>query len=85
MSWIWGFTKKSEKQFKKLDNQIKARIVEKLDFWCKSGAPLMFAENLHDFELGSYRFRIGDYRVTFDMEDETIVVLVVGHRRDIYK
>ena len=85
MSWIWGFTKKSEKQFKKLDNQIKARSVEKLDFWCKTGSPMIFGESLHDFELGSYRFRIGDYRVTFDVEDETIVVLAVGHRRDIYK
>lgn len=85
MSWIWGFTKKSEKQFKKLDNQIKGRVLEKLDFWCKSDSPLLFAENLHDFELGSYRFRIGDYRVTFDVEEETIVVLAVGHRRDIYK
>lgn len=85
MSWNWKFTKKSEKQFKKLDNQIKKRVVEKLDFWCNGGAPVSFAENLHDFELGSYRFRIGDYRIVFDVEDETIVVLTVGHRREIYK
>ncbi|KKS32117.1 MAG: Addiction module toxin, RelE/StbE family [Candidatus Amesbacteria bacterium GW2011_GWA2_42_12] len=85
MSWIWEFTKESEKQFKKLDNQTKKRVLEKLDFWVSSGSPLEFAENLHDFELGSYRFRIGDYRVTFDVEDKTIVVLAVGHRREIYK
>jgi mRNA interferase RelE/StbE len=35
--------------------------------------------------LGPYRFRIGDYRVIFDLVDDEIVVLRVGHRREIYK
>lgn len=37
--------------------------------------------------LGGYRFRIGDYRVIFDLEgeDEDIVVLRVGHRSLIYR
>lgn len=85
MPWIWRFTKKSEKQFIKIDNQTKKRVLEKLDFWCRSDFPLVFAESLHDYELGEYRFRIGDYRVTFDVEDKTIVILAVGHRKEIYK
>jgi mRNA interferase RelE/StbE len=40
---------------------------------------------LIDPKLGTYRFRIGDYRVIFDIEGKDIVVLRVGHRRDIYK
>ncbi len=43
------------------------------------------AEKLTQSDLGSYRFRIGDYRVVFDLEGEEIVVLRVGHRKDIYK
>jgi mRNA interferase RelE/StbE len=35
--------------------------------------------------LGAYRFRIGDYRVVFDLEGDEIVILRVGHRRDIYR
>jgi mRNA interferase RelE/StbE len=35
--------------------------------------------------LGGYRFRVGDYRVIFDMEGEEIVVLRVGHRSHIYR
>lgn len=81
----WEFTKKSKRQFIKLDNQIKKRIISKLDFWVKSGDPLVFAEGLINSELGEYRFRIGDYRVIFDTDGEKIVVLVVGHRREIYK
>ena len=32
-----------------------------------------------------WRLRIGDYRVVFDVEGNEIVVLRVGHRREIYK
>ena len=34
-----------------------------------------------------YRLRIGDYRVIFDIKDQELVVLIleVGHRKDIYK
>ena len=85
MAWTWEFTKKSESQFKKLDNELKKRIVAKLDFWVNSGAPLKFADTLTNYELGSYRFRVGNYRISFDVDDETILVISVGHRRDIYK
>ena len=34
-----------------------------------------------------YRLRIGDYRVIYDVIDEQLVILVVGvgHRREIYR
>jgi mRNA interferase RelE/StbE len=38
-----------------------------------------------DPSLGGYRFRIGDYRVIFDIEGDEIVVLRVGHRKEIYR
>ena len=59
--------------------------MEKLDFWVASGKPLEFAEPLTDYELGAYGFRVGDFRIVFDVEGETVVVLAVGHRREIYR
>ncbi|MBI5235651.1 MAG: type II toxin-antitoxin system RelE/ParE family toxin [Deltaproteobacteria bacterium] len=47
--------------------------------------PFKYAERLTDSNLGTYRFRIGDYRIIFDVEDNTIVVLRAGHRKEIYK
>jgi mRNA interferase RelE/StbE len=85
MSYTWAFTEKSESQFKKLDRPLKKRVVSKLDWWCKNDKPLDFAETLINSELGSYRFRMGDYRIIFDIEDHTIIVLAIGHRREIYK
>jgi mRNA interferase RelE/StbE len=34
-----------------------------------------------------YRIRVGDYRIVYQVEDQDLVVLVinVGHRRDIYR
>lgn len=38
-------------------------------------------------ETGLYRVRVGTYRAVFTIEDERLVVLVLklGHRREIYR
>jgi len=35
----------------------------------------------------TYRIRIGDYRVVYEIHDEVLLVLVVeiDHRRDVYR
>jgi mRNA interferase RelE/StbE len=40
---------------------------------------------LTDPEIGTYRFRIGDYRVIFDLEGNDVIVLRVRHRKEIYR
>ncbi|MFZ2372956.1 MAG: type II toxin-antitoxin system RelE/ParE family toxin, partial [Trichococcus flocculiformis] len=36
---------------------------------------------------GEWRYRIGDYRLIADINDDTITILIleIGHRKDIYK
>jgi mRNA interferase RelE/StbE len=36
---------------------------------------------------GTYKVRVGDYRILYDVEDNLMTVLVVkvGHRSDVYK
>lgn len=85
MAWQWIADNKARKDLKRLPKEISIRIVGKLEFWVKSGNPLAFAERLTNYDLGMYRFRVGDYRITFDVDDNTIVILAVGHRREIYK
>ncbi|HYR77169.1 MAG TPA: type II toxin-antitoxin system RelE/ParE family toxin [Pyrinomonadaceae bacterium] len=32
-----------------------------------------------------YRLRMGDYRILFDVENATIVIQKIGHRKDVYE
>jgi mRNA interferase RelE/StbE len=36
---------------------------------------------------GNYRLRVGDWRVVYTLRDDVLVVLVlrVGHRREVYR
>jgi mRNA interferase RelE/StbE len=77
------YTHRALRDIRRLEEKIKQRIGKALKRYGKE--PLKCASKLTDPKLGMYRFRIGDYRVIFDIEDEDIVVLRVGHRRDIYR
>ncbi|MBM4177534.1 type II toxin-antitoxin system RelE/ParE family toxin [Candidatus Gribaldobacteria bacterium] len=83
--FIFEFKSKAAKEIEKLSSKTRKRILEKLKFFADQGDPLRFAEKLTDFNFGEYRFRIGDYRILFDVEKTKIIILKVGHRKDIYK
>ena len=77
--------KKAAKEIEKLPLEIRQRLLKKLKFYSLQENPLRFAEKLRDYKFGEYRFRIGDYRVLFDVENRKIIILKVGNRKDIYK
>ena len=77
------FTRRATKDIAKLEPEIKERIGDALRRYSED--PLSYARKMVDPSLGSYRFRIGDYRVIFDLEDDELIVLRVGHRKEIYR
>lgn len=81
----YRFTKQAVKEFSRLPKNYQKQILKKLDYFVNSSDPLRYAKKMVDIELGEYRFRIGDYRVIFDIEDSYLRILVVGHRREIYR
>ena len=83
MKYRLVYTRRAERDIRSLEPSTKERIGKSLLRYAEE--PLKFAEKLSDPILGEYRFRIGDYRVIFDIEGNEIVVLRVGHRREIYK
>jgi len=83
MSYRLVYTHRAIKDIQKLEPAVKSRIGKALHRF--EADPLGYGKALTNTSLGSYRFRIGDYRIIFDLEEEEIVVLRVGHRRDIYK
>jgi len=77
------FTDRAKRDLKLLDKTLQNRIVSKLKEY--SSDPFSHSRKLTDIAIGNYRFRIGDYRVVFDIEKENIVILRIRHRKDIYR
>jgi mRNA interferase RelE/StbE len=77
------YTERAVKDIQRLEEKIKRRIGKTLLRYSED--PFKYAEKLTDSRLGSYRFRIGDYRIIFDLEESDISVLRVGHRKEIYR
>ena len=80
--YVIEFTKRAEKQFDKLPYEIRERIVSSLDR--TRIRPQHFFERLVGEK--SYKLRVGDYRVIADILSDKILILVleVGHRKNIY-
>ena len=68
-----------------LPKDIQKRIAKKMKFFGNLNEPLKFAEHLTDFRDAEFRFRIGEYRILFDVIENAIFVLKIKHRKDIYK
>lgn len=52
---------------------------------CKN--PRHFGEALKANHAGLWRYRVGDYRVICEIQDERLLVLAlsIDHRRDVYR
>ncbi len=83
MAYSLLYTKTAARDIQKLDNVSKKRLKKKLEQYAKT--PLTYTKKLTDSKIGSYRWRIGNYRVIFDLDGQNIVILRVGHRREIYR
>ncbi len=77
------YTKTAVKDIQKLDSVSKKKIKRKIEGFSRK--PFFYARKLIKYSLGSYRWRIGDYRIIFDIDKDKIIVLRIGHRREIYR
>lgn len=87
MTWTIKFNKKSEKELSKLDKQAQVTIINFLLKLEKKSNPRDTGRALKG-ELGLFwRYRVGDYKIICKIEDEmiTVLVLAIGHRKEVYK
>jgi mRNA interferase RelE/StbE len=88
LAWTIEITRTAEKQIKKLDRVAQDLIVRFLRERLKPAEnPRQWGKPLHGEKRGLWRYRVGDYRLICDIQDERITVLVleVGHRKDVYR
>jgi mRNA interferase RelE/StbE len=86
--WTIEITRTAERQIKKLDRKAQELIVRFLrDRLKPADNPRQWGKPLHGDKGGLWRYRVGDYRLVCDIQDEKITVLVlrVGHRKDVYR
>ena len=78
---------KAIKNLRKLDKYTRNLIYAWIDknlVDCEN--PRVHGKGLVGDKTGQWRYRVGDYRIICEIKDEEIVILVleVGHRREIY-
>ncbi len=82
------YTEKAVRQLKKLDKSvlvmIKAWIEKNL---VGTNDPRRFGKALTGDKKGWWRYRVGDYRILADIQDDQLIILVVevGHRSSVYR
>jgi mRNA interferase RelE/StbE len=88
LAWTIEITRTAEKQIKKLGRQAQQSIIR---FLRERLQPAQNARQwrkpLQGDKRGLWRYRVGDYRLICDIQNVRITVLVlrVGHRKDIYR
>jgi len=73
------------RQLRKLDPQARRRIQAAIELLAQDPRPPAAAQLVGG--AGEWRVRTGDFRIVYEIEDDRLVVLVlrVGHRREIYR
>ena len=79
------FAGSSKKDIDKLDRVTRQRIAKKLQYFLEQEDPLLYARQLVHSNIGSYRFRVGHYRIVLDIDGQSLQVLSIKHRKDIYR
>ena len=85
MAYDVRFAPKAEKALGKLDRPIAQRIADAVTALAEEPRPAG-CKKLSG-EDGTYRIRVGDYRVLYSIDDGELTVLVVdmAHRREVYR
>jgi mRNA interferase RelE/StbE len=89
MAYSVELSESADRELGKLDAQEAKRILKFLhERVAKLDDPRSVGEALHGSQLGEFwKYRVGDYRLISKIEDDRLVVLVlrVGHRKEIYR
>ncbi len=85
MAFSIEFTPSALRKFRKLAKEIQRRISNAIDALAENPFPPGVKKLIA--EQNVYRVRVGDYRILYQVEVARLVVLVlkVGHRREIYR
>jgi mRNA interferase RelE/StbE len=89
VKWTIEYAVSAQKPMRRLAPQVRRRIRDFLSTRVASlDNPRQLGEALQGARLGSlWRYRVGDYRILVEIQDQIVTVLVVGigHRGEVYR
>jgi mRNA interferase RelE/StbE len=85
LTWQINWDDRARKELRSLDKPIQKKILDYLRSRVSSN-PLSFGKELVGNKAGLRSYRVESYRIICQIQDEklTILVIAVGHRKDIY-
>lgn len=85
MSYAISYVPSAAKAIRKLDKSVARRLLEAIDGLATDPRPPGFIQLAGG--RGEFRIRVGDCRVVYDVQDGELIILVlrVGHRREVYR
>ena len=86
MTWTIEFDEGVEKDLRKLDHTWQMRIRRYLLELRELPDPRLRGKPLHGDLAGTWRYRVGDYRILCELLDNVLIirVIVIGHRSSVY-
>ncbi len=74
----------ARRQIRKLDRKAQQAVVDRIEQLAATPRPSGVRKLVGEDDL--YRVRVGDYRVIYQIRDPDLLILIVkvGHRREVY-
>jgi mRNA interferase RelE/StbE len=88
LGWSIEYSAAAPRHLEKLGRSIQIEILDYMDNRIATAAnPRDFGKALRHDKYGLWRYRVGDFRVICELDDDRRVVVVqaVGHRSTIYE
>ncbi|MGP1459638.1 MAG: type II toxin-antitoxin system RelE family toxin [Treponema sp.] len=87
MAYKIEFDVRAFADFSKLDGSAKKQIQKYIDKIAERENPRTLGEPLQANLSSYWKYRVGDYRLIVEIQDDKLVVLmlVVAHRKQVYK
>ena len=78
------WTEDAIKDLERLDKPVEQRVLKKIS-WLSNNFERITPEPLSGEFKGTFKLRIGDWRVVYTVEGQTLGIQFIAHRREIYK
>ncbi|QVL48694.1 MAG: type II toxin-antitoxin system RelE/ParE family toxin [Thiocapsa sp.] len=85
MPWKAALKPRAKRQLAKLDRSVQKRLLDFMDRLSGRDDPRELGRALQGHHQ-LYKFRVGDYRIIAQIQEEALLVVVkLGHRREVYR